>query len=523
VYPGLNIAEFAKAVIERLKGMGYPNPRKTLADKVGVEDSTVGKWISGDTGRAHSKSLQALVDFAAHLGVFPEEYSHGPVLWPPNQPYEEMLVTPQGHVIFPPPRLDRVPQPKVFGRTLQSPFGVVAGPATAHLDWCFHLLDAGVGFVELKTVVDVDSTRPPKNEPTLLCFVSPLTSSALPNVRSGLFRPRTKLDDLARSGVGTNLGLPCPASDEWVQAVKDLIAHSNEHQIVLPSVTGCPWLKDSESDFIASLVTIAKRAVLDAGSHFIVVNASCGALDNYLMDPERLLKCILAVKQEVGAKTQILLKLGAWCEEHTTNLLSLVGPYVNGVIAINSIPHQAYVQSQRVQEEKGIYGVSGSPIRADAARTIDLLHRLMGRSELQHLVLIACGGVASPGHVSDYLDKGILLVGSQTAVLQDPYFIWKVHGFLGAKQLRQQDRADQAEEVVAAEFGKALLHLSRKYPELSGSSLGDGDIMRIFRQLLVSRESMAGVRRARTFRYAHDILTQLEQTMWRNQRKKNES
>lgn len=217
----------------------------------------------------------------------------------------------------------------------------------------------------------------------------------------------------------------------------------------------------------------------------------------------------------VGRETKILVKLGAWNEPGLSEIIVSIAPHVDGLIAINAIPYRGHTVSQGADLDRGVLAVSGAPIKQDARRTVGNIVRLRAEHpDLQHLALIACGGVTSPADVTHFLKQGAELVGSQTAVLNDPYFIWKVHAFMATNNLYEQERQDQANEVVARELGKALLLWHRKYGDTAAEHLHDSVIIRTLGSLMRASETAKGVRRPR-FKYAKDILAQLEQAALR--------
>jgi dihydroorotate dehydrogenase (NAD+) catalytic subunit len=322
----------------------------------------------------------------------------------------------RAHVPKLPPRprkLPDIPGLTLFGRHLESPVGVSAGPLPGSR-WIEAYARLGYGILTYKTVRTAE--RPAFPYPNLLFCRAGDPAVVEP-------RPRGRLDP-GRLTWAVSLGLPSTGPAEWQADVRRARARMRDSQLLIVSVVGTPG--PGGEGLVEDYARCARLAA-DAGADVVEVHLSCPntAADHAQMvfeDQALSARIVQAVRRAVGTHP-LIVKLGALASPRALHeLATRLAPWVNGFVLVNGMRRRV-VKPDGTPAFAGpgreLAGVVGAAVYDYCRMQVDELiaWRKAGAWER---VILAVGGIVTVGRIREILADGAdaALVG--TAALADP-------------------------------------------------------------------------------------------------------
>lgn len=322
-------------------------------------------------------------------------------------------------------RMQPLPAHTFLGQPVSLPFGIPAGPL---LNGRFvkAALDAGFDLPVYKTV----RTRR-------------WASHAWPNVlavdASGDLHPTTNRlrahSDYSGDALSitNSFGVPSFAPEVWQPDLADAVAHARAGQVVVGSFQGTQPEHGGVKEYIEDF-KLGARLIRETGVKMVEVNLSCpneGTANLLCFDHARAGAVVEAIKAELGS-TPLIAKVAYFAEDAALRgLLMTIGPVVDGIAAINTIPAEVVdeIGEQALPGEGRLRsGVCGSGIRWAGLAMTERLRRLREEMGLR-FGIVGVGGVCSPADYAAYRVVGADAVMSATGAMWNP---------LLAQQIKQE-------------------------------------------------------------------------------------
>ncbi len=304
-----------------------------------------------------------------------------------------------------PRRLPAGPTPTLFGRQLESPIGIPAGPLP-NARWIQAYARLGYGLLTYKTVRTV--ARAAFAQPNLVfCRLGE------PSVAEAK-APRNP--DPAAVTWAVSLGLPSAPPEQWRADVRRARARLSEAQLLIVSVAGTP-APGGDAEQLAEDYARCAQWAAEAGADVIEIHLSCpnttGEHPQMIFENKELsARIVRRVRRSLGGHPTIA-KLGAAQSPRALHeLATRLAPWVDGFILVNGLQRRVVKPSGAPAfpgAGRELAGVSGSAtyehcriqveellVRADSALTGRTLEQLRARGTLAVSVLAVMRG--SPRH-----------------------------------------------------------------------------------------------------------------------------
>ncbi len=305
---------------------------------------------------------------------------------------------------------------RFLGKDVHVPFGIPAGPL---LNGRFvkAALDHGFDLPVYKTV----RTRR-------------WSSHAWPNVLAvhaqGDLHPTTnRLQGHTDYGaeelsITNSFGVPSFDPEVWQPDLAEAVAHARPGQVVIGSFQGTLPEHGGAAEYIADFA-LGARLIRETGVAITEVNLSCpneGTAHLLCFDTERAKAVVEAIKAELG-RVKLIAKVAYFAEDEALRkLLVAIGPTIDGIAAINTIPAEVVNEhgEQALPGEGRLRsGVCGRGIRWAGLSMTERLLRL--RTELQQrFAVVGVGGVSSAKDYQAYRAVGADAVMSATGAMWNP-------------------------------------------------------------------------------------------------------
>lgn len=228
--------------------------------------------------------------------------------------------------------------------------------------------------------------------------------------------------------ITNSVGMPSPAPIDWMQYVaKGRELGKKYKKCVMTSVVGTA----REGDDAAALArdyAFAARCAESAGETIVEINLSCpnvqGKEGVVYKDIETTTIIAKTVKESFYRRdTKLLLKLGFADESHYRAMLESVAPYIDGVVAINTIPMRIVDSKGKQALPGGMQsGTCGALIidrAVEAVQSLVKARKSLGK-KAAHVKIIGCGGVTDAENFMRHIDAGAEFVMCATAALFNP-------------------------------------------------------------------------------------------------------
>ena len=321
-------------------------------------------------------------------------------------------------------------QHRFLGLPVSLPFGIPAGPL---LNGRFVKAALDLGF-DLPVYKTVRTRR--------------WASHSWPNVlaveASGDLHPTTNRLRAHRDyrtealSITNSFGVPSMDPAVWQPDLADAVAYAGRGQVVIGSFQGTqPEDGGGVQEYIADFA-LGARLMRETGVKLTEVNLSCpneGTANLLCFDADRATAVVEAIKAELG-EVKLLAKIAYFAEDEPLGkLLAGIGPVVDGVVAINTIPAEVIdgTGAQALPGEGRLRsGVCGSGIRWAGLSMTERMVRLRGEMGLTFAV-VGVGGVSSAADYECYRSAGADAVMSATGAMWNPLLAREVKAGIGAE------------------------------------------------------------------------------------------
>lgn len=399
-----------------------------LAVMLGIESKTLKSWLTGEV-RLQNLSIDKILALAREYGIALEK----PVrpLWNAQLSFSANIAN---HVPEP-PELDqplKVHGVQLFGKAVCCPFGASASVVTSNASFVKYHARTGSGVITYKTVrnhhYDAHAwpnlffcRRPAPESPDFECQVV---------VGSGE-DPECRPDH----GALNWYGMPSPTPHSWASDFRTALSHIHGDQLLILSVVGSVEKHPVTADLLDQAFLDVVDQGVDCGAEFVELNLSCpNAKEGALYKDAQAVARICREIRRRHRSLKLLLKIGYLPPNDLHTFVLQTAEYVNGYSAINTLP----VRGVRKDQDRlvpafadHLAGLSGSPIKQLALRTIKGLRDLRADLKLgQQIVLIATGGVSSGEDAMEFYRAGADIVQASTAFLSNPLFGLEVRRYL---------------------------------------------------------------------------------------------
>ncbi len=231
--------------------------------------------------------------------------------------------------------------------------------------------------------------------------------------------------------ITNSFGVPSMSPEVWQPDLADAVAHAGPGQVVVGSFQGTQPERGGVGAYIADFA-LAARLMRETGVRLTEVNLSCpneGTAHLLCFDAERTTAVVDAIKAELGG-VKLLAKIAYFAEdEPLRRLLAGIGPLVDGVVAINTIPAEVVdaAGAQALPGEGRLRsGVCGSGIRWAGLSMTQRLVRLRAEMGFRFTV-VGVGGVNTAADYHAYRRAGADAVMSATGAMWNPLLAEQIH------------------------------------------------------------------------------------------------
>ena len=299
-----------------------------------------------------------------------------------------------------------------FGIPIYSPFGIAAGPLPTSR-FIKSALDHGFDVVTLKSVrTRIFPLNPyPQVRPVVI-------SGQLDPMAAPLHVGNKYHEPLA---IANSFGIPSVKASEWSPEMSKSLQLPKKGQAVLVAFQGTARGRgrdDFVQDHVKGISLIKK-----AGGQIIEINLSCPN------EGEKVLACfdtditerIVRAVRKAHPDITLIIKLAYFADhKQLKELIKKVGGLVDGISAINTIPHAVVNRAGKpVFPGRPKAGISGAPIRwagLEMTRQLNEYRDYYGYG----FKILGIGGVLVPEDYHAYIKSGADYVFSVTGAMWNP-------------------------------------------------------------------------------------------------------
>ena len=237
--------------------------------------------------------------------------------------------------------------------------------------------------------------------------------------------------------ITNSFGVPSMDPSVWQPDLADAVAAAGPGQVVVGSFQGTQPEAGGVAAYIQDFA-LGARLMRETGVRMTEVNLSCpneGTAHLLCFDAERATAVVKAIKTELG-DVKLIAKIAYFAEDASLlKLLAGIGPVVDGVAAINTIPAEVVdARGEQALPGEGRLrsGVCGSGIRWAGLGMVERLVRLRGEMRLRFAV-VGVGGVSSATDYTAYRAAGADAVMSATGAMWNPRLAEQIKAQVGAE------------------------------------------------------------------------------------------
>jgi dihydroorotate dehydrogenase (NAD+) catalytic subunit len=317
------------------------------------------------------------------------------------------------------------PQHRFLNHQVFLPFGIPAGPLV-NANFVTAAFRKGFDICTYKTV----RTRPVACHPFPNVVPVEVDGDLLPDVAEPLIAGQEYDEPLS---ITNSFGVPSKDPDWWQPDMRKAVQAAGEGQVLIGSFQGTKVDGGSIKDFVADF-GLAARLTKETGAPILEANLSCpneGTANLVCFDLERVVQIVEKIRQEID-NTPLILKMAYFPEDESLEaFVKAVGPLVNGLAAINTIPAAVldHVGNQALPGEgRLISGVCGRAIQWAGVEMVNRLGHLRTKLDLEFAIM-GVGGVVDVDDYRRYRDAGADAVQSATGAMWRPQLaeeIWEV-------------------------------------------------------------------------------------------------
>jgi dihydroorotate dehydrogenase len=307
------------------------------------------------------------------------------------------------------------PRYSFLGHEVHLPLGIPAGPL---LNGRFvkAALDKGFDIPVYKTV---RTRRYPAHEWPNVLAVKPKGDLGLD--AETLVGSESYTEPLS---ITNSFGVPSFDPEFWQQDVADAAAHARRGQVVIASFQGTSTGTGDVEAYIEDFA-LAAHLLKETGVKIIEANLSCpneGTANLLCFDVERARRVVERTRERVG-DLKLMIKIAYFREEERLrSLLREVGPLVDGIAAINTLP--AEIVNERGEqalpgEGRLRSGVCGRSIRWAGLEMTERLASLRAEMGLS-FAIVGVGGLSDAADFRTYRERGADAAMTATAAMWNP-------------------------------------------------------------------------------------------------------
>src|ERR1700729_944022 len=223
------------------------------------------------------------------------------------------------------------PQHSFLGHKVYEPFGIPAGPLL-NSRFVNAALDMGFDIPVYKTVRTRKYASHPWPNVLAVKVDGDLTLD-----KTRLVASRDYSEPLS---ITNSFGVPSYDPEFWQPDMADAVQHAGPGQIVVGSFQGTKSESGSVDAYIADFVTGA-RLLKQTGVKIVEVNLSCpneGTANLLCFDVDRAHRVVERIREEIGSLGLMVKAAYFRDEERLRAFVREVGPVVDGIVAINTLP-----------------------------------------------------------------------------------------------------------------------------------------------------------------------------------------
>lgn len=304
------------------------------------------------------------------------------------------------------------PKYDFFGIPVYSPFGIAAGPLPT-TRFIGAALNKGFDIVTLKSVrTDIFPLNPyPQVRPVQLEG----------NLDSNISQVTVAQQYSKPLAVANSFGIPSIKPEEWQPAMRESFNLPKKGQALLVAFQGTARGKGRE-DFVQDHVK-GVELIKETGAKVIEINLSCPNEGEEVLacfDTDITLRIVNAVR-EAHPDVKVFYKLAYFANhDQLKNLIKKIGPAIDGISAINTIPATVVDKSgKEVFPGRPKAGISGAPVKWAGLKMTKLLNQFREEFGYKYKI-VGMGGVLSAQDFHEYLDVGADTVMSVTGAMWNP-------------------------------------------------------------------------------------------------------
>ena len=316
------------------------------------------------------------------------------------------------------------PRFEYLGYKISYPLGIAAGPLV-NARFVRAALEKGYDVPVYKTV---RTRKKESNEWPNVLPVAVEGDLTLEKANKGL---TTKKDYTEPLAITNSFGNPSYPPDVWQKDMREVMefVKTRPGQMVCGMIEGTRWdANATEDDFVNDWV-LAARMIKETDVHAIEANFSCpneGDRVKRLLcyDADMASRIAQAIKAEIGT-LPLVVKISYFeSEEELRDFVHKVGPHVEGISAINTIPAPVYNEKGEQALPGGPWrlksGICGYPIKWAGLDMVKRLKKLREEFGMNYQI-VGVGGVTVPKDFKEYRDAGADVVMSATGAMWNPY------------------------------------------------------------------------------------------------------
>jgi len=308
-----------------------------------------------------------------------------------------------------------------------------------HSDWIKFFADRGFCILTTKTVRSVErDAHPPPNWLFLQNGEIRLSDEPIVAGDRGYWPA-----DRQRISMANSFGVPSFRPSIWEEDLRRSRAIIREgHQLLIASVVASVEGLDAITEDFVQLALKAQRA----GADIVELNYSCpntrGEFSGEVYQQPKVAAHIARAVREALAprRTPIFMKIGYLPRPALAELVMAAAPYVNGVVAINTV--SAIVRARNGAEafpssglpgDRQRAGVSGWAIRhlsREIAENLLDLKQVYFAESGKKLTLVSSGGVTTKEEFYNRLEMGIDAAAVCTAAFLNPLIGLEIRGLV---------------------------------------------------------------------------------------------
>ncbi len=305
-------------------------------------------------------------------------------------------------------------QAQLFGKIIDSPVGLCAGPAYGYR-WLDFYSELGYDILTQKSVRD-DYLEP----------------HPLPNIIAveGNWKDGFIASERFTGSITNSFGIGSLAPKDWMKDLEPMVKNLPKDKSFKISVIPHTSKKTSE-ETINSFVELS-LIVKKLGADGVEFDLSCpnftaseGAKGEIYQDAKFTREITEAVRDEVGKGFPILLKVGY--SHDYRKLVEEVASIASGIVAINAMPAPVYRKdgSSVFANRGNKAGVCGTAILQMGLDAVGHLVKLRGMNGADFAV-IGVGGILNPDIAMKYLDLGADAIEIGTGAIYNPFLALEI-------------------------------------------------------------------------------------------------